>query len=368
MRTIKRPFFICLSLVTLLGSAEDAATSAGKNTVEYRALCHLIQLAKQATPAVIEVVSAAADLTEIKKQNMTCADQQWKDRFKDGGEGTAWKDVKAQYESKDYKTHWASGWEAWRIAKKGIIDNDANKQWLKDNQPPTGAQGALLCRLAIKPLGDAALFHYNLYATAYKSVAQTMSIKARNYLLGALYGAEAKEADGSRPKRQALAAADRDGAACKTNNAGKSLEKDLACLCLGSAVTETVVCIHAQLSNYWASGNGPDSGLQALLAKCAEVNPGPVTPTSLRTASSNLINLIGRHTTAAGGASSLGKDTDTNCDGDPEKMCVDYSTYFTRTSTAAGKQIPWLVQVEAAITELSERDKDVEKWQRKQLF
>nr|ARB51402.1 variant surface glycoprotein [Trypanosoma brucei] len=350
---------LILYLALLLFEGNLVAGDADDNAGQHHVMCLLSGMANSPITAAAVTDSGASAKELISAFNITTSSIDWQNMFDtslDRAKGTELPDsLKDKPYAANWKTSWASWWQAAKHAKSTNIGQEAHELY----KPIKSDVQKALAHKQLRQLALEAETLNGAYEAAKKQAEETQKQLAETKLMAALYGGAGTKATAGTPHTRT--AFTTWATACEKAVNGKSLIGDFFCLCTPKDGT-TKECADGYTPAQW-SGDiaNPSSTWNSLKNSCPAAKFEKVTAHDIRMGITTFLKALTAKTKGGATKTYLGTSDDGSCDGTSSKLCVDYTDYFSKTTSKTYKDIPWLKSLDEAATSIENMHKQQEK-------
>nr|APD73375.1 variant surface glycoprotein 1125.1113 [Trypanosoma brucei] len=338
MRTL-----VSLAFLAKIPVLERVDGTALDNAKEFRTMCGLYNLysKKTATKPKVTFESGEALVEPMLNLNISTASETWFDN-KDNALQTAEKNPDS------------AAIQQWRNKNQQIVKTDANGTKLYARYAAGDARDKANKRI------HALIQEAETLKTAYNTAVQTIADKtkaAQKAITDAVFGEgrTALHKDDFKNGRANQCGKTSSG----HGDVGKSIAADIICLCTKAGGTASNECgsgLTGQVDDTGDQTSNAAEAWTALAAACDKMAKPPVlTPQTISSAISAFAAQIGSQnsgSTPTNDKFTLGKVTNSDCDGTAGKLCVNYHAQLGNS----GKGIPWVTQLLKAAADLEAAD------------
>nr|AGH60879.1 variant surface glycoprotein 3073 [Trypanosoma brucei] len=347
-----------LAILTVVAATTLRAEAAFKAdaAADMYLLCTALAIEKMdpATPQIED--SFDADFSELRRMNMTTADENWRSHFKGDPKTDTWQARSKAGAKEPFISHWAQSFAKWQTDYQTAEVENKPKSWITSNPPPQGAYAKKLAHKLINETLNELTTKLASYGETKQKIVPGGVNKVKELISEALYGSGQLT---FQPKQGATYTYSSTYANACGVNGGKSIAGDLLCVCCQASATSQA-CDNTQINCNWAT-NTMDSHIATLKTKCPAKKPTKLTLGTLMQLTAHLKAGIRKGEKGTAIKFYLGGNL-ANCDGATDQTCVDYSArYAAGASNSGADSIPWIAKLNEAITTMEEMEQDAQK-------
>ncbi|EAN78982.1 variant surface glycoprotein (VSG), putative [Trypanosoma brucei brucei TREU927] len=348
-----------LATLTVLTTAALRAEAAFKAdaAADMHLLCAAMAIEKVEPAAPTLADNFDNDISELRRMNMSTADDSWRSNFKGDPKTDTWESRSKAGATEPFVSHWKADFGKWQQDYQTAEVANKPKTWLADNPQPQGTYAKKVAHKLINDTLTELITKIADYAQTKHKIAQAGATKVKELISEALYGAGQTSFE---PKSDATYKYSSNyGTACG-GNGGMSIAGDLLCICCQATTGTTNACDNSGIQCDWSSNN-MNNHIATVRKKCPTSKPSKLTLAGLIQLAAQLKAGIRKGAKGTAVAFYLGGSHDT-CDGTTDQTCVDYTAHYGAGGTKSGvNSIPWIVKLNDAIETMEEMEKNAQK-------
>nr|AGQ50253.1 variant surface glycoprotein [Trypanosoma brucei] len=347
-----------LATLTVLTTAALRAEAAFKAdaAADMHLLCAAMAIEKVEPAAPTLADNFDNDISELRRMNMSTADECWRSNFKGDPKTDTWESRSKAGATEPFVSHWKADFGKWQQDYQTAEVANKPKTWLADNPPPQGAYAKKLTHKLINETLNELTSKLASYGETKQKIVPGGVNKVKELISEALYGTGQLTFEAKSDATYKYSSTYSE--ACGVNG-GKSIAGDLLCVCCQASGTSQA-CDNTPINCNWAT-NTMDSHIATLKTKCPAKKPTKLTLGTLMQLTAHLKAGIRKGEKSTAIKFYLGGDL-AKCDGATDQTCVDYSARYAAGATESGvDSIPWIAKLNDAIETMEEMEKDAQK-------
>nr|AGH60588.1 variant surface glycoprotein 1673 [Trypanosoma brucei] len=321
MRTVV--LLMAVLQVLVLERHVQGAAGDAKNGQQYRAMCTLVEIARQKVTNLGKATLDRADVDTIEDLNMSASSLAWQSKFPSKGPTQPAPAPTCTGSKQPIECH--ADYNKWKSAKIRTAARPPEDPTLKVFN---GIQETALGKRTSAAISNIAQDAAALYSTYEKTVKTTLDAaqEAVNYALqDALWGKQTRPLSGEGQDKWTPTGT--RGKDCKDSSAGISLRGDITCLCAKDSTQNTDICGPNvdNTASAWSNSVAKQAA-NRITAKCAELAKPTLTVQTIRAALLNFDAQLRSHTTGSKDAIHIcTPKSDGSCESSDDGGCVDYT-------------------------------------------
>ncbi|RHW71863.1 variant surface glycoprotein [Trypanosoma brucei equiperdum] len=360
---MRMSFLALIIAAGFLGRTKAANVAADELAPQHEAMCGFLRLASGEVSDLETFTETKLSAEMVDALNMSTSGDAWQNMFTEEKPAGDWDKQPEAIKNAKFAQQWQQNWDRWRQAKAnvkklkiGTADGDVFPPIRSELQKR--AANAQMRALAAAVISQ---------KTAYQKIAENINAHdktgIKNLVIKAVYGN-----DGGKTTPEAgktITATASWAAGCTGDAQRKSVLGDLFCMCTNKDDT-TKACADAHTPTQWSGDHNSKfvAEATALATSCGKETTTELTAAYITSAIQAFVSALKFKGTGSERKALLGmKDTSGICDGTSSKLCVDYSSYFTKDAVGGYSKIPWLDLLLQAASKLQKRSSNQESMQ-----